>query len=99
MNAAREKVEREGVCRVCGDGPAAKLEAAHLVPRSVSKSAFESPELVVPLCGRFGCFAHQRFDGHQLDLLPFVTYEEQAAMVERVGIMRAFKILTGAFPT
>lgn len=86
MNAAREKVEREERCRVCHVGPAYKLEAAHLWPRSRGASGFDEPDLIVPLCSTvFGGTCHADFDDHRLDLLPFLTLGEQVATVRAAG--------------
>lgn len=99
MNAAREKVEREGRCRVCGFGPAERLEAAHTWDRSLGGPGFDEPDAVVPLCstssGGPGC--HQAYDDHQLDLLPYLTTDEQVALVRLAGsIERARSRAMGA---
>jgi len=81
---ARKKVEREGVCRVCGFGMVEGLEAAHVIGRehdrclSGSSVRYVNPDSVVPLCGGVltrGC--HGKYDAHQLDLLPYLTGEEK----------------------
>jgi hypothetical protein len=97
VNAGREKVETEGRCRVCGDGPAWKLEAAHTWDRSLGKSSFDDPDLVVPLCGELhGTGCHQLFDRHSLNLLPYLTLQEQLALVKAAGgIARAMKRAVG----
>lgn len=99
---ARAKVEREGKCRlsdhplhVC-DGP---LEAAHTVRRKYDTRVqahrldylWVNPDSVVPLCPA----AHREYDAYRLDLLPFLTLDEQADAVRRVGIVRALARLTG----
>lgn len=95
MNAAREKVEREG-CRVCG-APARQCDAAHLVDRGTAGGNFDDPDITIPLCsaikGGAGC--HGDYDAHRLDVLPYLTLEEQAAMVKKIGIVRAYKRATG----
>lgn len=87
MNAAREKVEREGVCRVCGAGGPDVLDAAHVWNRGQGGPGFDEPDAVVPLCSRrkggLGC--HEDYDAHQLDLLPFLTTAEQVALVRYAG--------------
>lgn len=96
MNAGREKVEKEGVCRVCGEGPASKLEAAHTFDRSLGKSTFDDPDLIVPLCGRFGNHCHQLYDANRLNLLPYLKSHEQVALVRVAGgIERARKRAVG----
>ncbi len=92
MNAAREKVELEGVCRSCGDRNTGHLDAAHLWPRSMGGRGFEDPARVIPLCslikGGAGC--HDDFDSHRLDVLDLLTLEEQVALVRDAhGIERA----------
>jgi hypothetical protein len=86
VNAAREKVEAEGQCRVCG-APADVCDAAHLWNRSQGGGGFEDPSLVVPLCasikGGPGC--HDAYDAYLLDLLPYLTTEEQVALVRSAG--------------
>lgn len=91
MNAAREKVEREGGCRVCG-APARQCDAAHLWNRSQGARGFDDPDLTLPLCSKIkgaerGC--HDLYDAHRLDLLPYLTLEEELALV------RAAKPSTG----
>lgn len=46
---------------------------------------------VVPLCQN----CHLAYDAHKLDLLPYLTNEEQASAVAAVGIVRAVRRLTG----
>lgn len=86
MNAAREKVEAEGQCRVCGV-EADRCDAAHLWNRSQGGGGFEEPDLIVPLCsaikGGTGC--HDAYDAYQLDLLPYLRPEEAAALVLACG--------------
>lgn len=86
MNAAREKVEREGGCRVCG-APADVCDAAHTWNRGQGGAGFDDPDAVVPLCSRIkggdGC--HDDYDAHRLDLLPYLTADEQVALVRYAG--------------
>lgn len=98
MNPARAKVEREGVCRVCGLGGPDVLDAAHTWDRSLGGGGFDDPDLIVPLCsaikGGLGC--HDAYDARQLDLLPYLTLDEQVAMVRAAGgIERARDRATG----
>ncbi len=102
--AAREKVARERVCRVCGlDGMpvsgGGRIEAAHLAPRRydpldpATGGQRVDPGNIVPLCQAH----HEAFDAHRLDLLPYVTAEEQAVCVAAMGgIIQAYQRLTGA---
>ena len=38
---------------------------------------------------------HMAYDAHKLDLLPYLNYAEQAKVVADLGIVRAYKRLTG----
>lgn len=89
---ARAKAEAEG-CRVHGrtgelcQGP---LETAHVVGRRFDREVspgvlFVDHEDVIGLCKS----AHLAYDAGQLDLLPYLTYREQAAAVKHVGLERA----------
>lgn len=97
MNRAREKVESEQACRVCGEGPAEKLDAAHLVDRSLASGGYNNPLNVIPLCskhkGGVGC--HEDYDGHRLSILPYLTRDEEVRVVQQLGITRSYKRLTG----
>lgn len=93
---AREKVEREGRCRVCGQS-APKLEAAHVIGREHDepkvpggKTLWVNPDRIVPLCGSLNppwgdqdC--HVEYDAHRLDLLPVLTLDEQLQAVRDAG--------------
>lgn len=82
---ARAKVDREGECRLCSSHY--DLQAAHVVPRSIGGEQLE--ESTVPLCAE----CHRKFDAHELDLLPALTYAEQAEAVRLIGISRAYRRL------
>ena len=94
--AFREKVESEmNRCRVCGQSPA---DAAHIIARSqVSPPKGEDPRNGLPLCRRH----HRAYDiadpqtGRTLDIIPYLTSEEQAYAVELIGIERAYRRLVG----
>lgn len=98
---ARAKVESERCCRVCQARE--RVQAAHTIGRThdkakpkllltgVTATLFVDPVDVVPLCERH----HQAYDKRELDLLPFLTIEEQAAAVSHVGIISALRRLTG----
>lgn len=95
MNAAREKVEAEGRCRTCDDPRPGVLDAAHLIPRSVkSGQGFEDPDGIVPLCSRIkgGAGCHDDYDAHRLELLPYLTLDEQLAAVRLAGGIEAARV-------
>lgn len=88
--AARAKVDAEGCCRVCGSPD--DVQAAHTVGRSYDPPTGKvRPIDIVPLCG----LCHRAYDGRSLDLLAHLTYAEQAAAVEHLGLARAAHRLTG----
>lgn len=85
------KVEEEGFCRVCGRA-GVKLDCAHVVPRSrVGMGPAEDARNFVPLC-HDRC--HPDYDQGRLDLLPYLTNDEQAYAVELVGLEEARRYLT-----
>jgi 5-methylcytosine-specific restriction endonuclease McrA len=90
--AAREKVETEAQCRVCDIG-GVQLDAAHIIPRSVSSLEGSMDALnIVSLCRR----CHTAYDSHELDLLPYLTVDEQAhACKVARGLESARQIITG----
>ncbi len=65
-------------------------EAAHVVPRSLGGR--QSAESTVPLCRT----CHRFYDAGQLDLLPALTFQEQAEAVSVLGIVRALQQLSPA---
>jgi hypothetical protein len=84
--AARAKVDAEGECRVCQSPH--DLQAAHTVGRSHDPTTGKvRPVDVVPLCGP----CHRQYDARALSLLPYLTHDEQAAAVEHVGIVSAYR--------
>ena len=87
MNAARQKIERQGRCRVCGLGPTDVLDAAHLWNRSQGGPGYDDAEAIVPLCSRIkgGLGCHDAYDAYRLDLLPYLTTAEQVALVRYAG--------------
>jgi 5-methylcytosine-specific restriction endonuclease McrA len=89
-SAARAKVEAEMVCRVCLVHGA--LDAAHIVPRSRIGAGLggEDPRNIVPLCR----FHHAEYDQGTLDLLPYLTRDEQAYAVVLVGLYEAYRRTT-----
>ena len=84
-DAARAKVLRESECRLCA--ARGELDAAHVVPRSLGGGMREVD--VVPLCRD----CHAATDQHRVDLLPALTYAEQAEAVRVLGIERAYRRL------
>lgn len=87
--AARDKVEEEGCCRVCGSsGP---LEAAHTIGRArqdemvVGPRGGETltvkPESIIPLCRS----CHEQYDSRRLDILAYLFLPEQVNAVEAAG--------------
>jgi len=87
--AARAKVAQERNCRVCGSQDT--VQAAHTIGRTHDPVDGVVRAIdVVPLC----VVCHQLFDARRLDLLPYLSYGEQAAAVEHVGIVSALRRLT-----
>lgn len=97
---ARAKVENEGRCRLADpanvgyersgacDGP---LEAAHTVERRHDDGERTvQPCDVIPLCK----LHHMRYDARRISILELLTHEEQAAAVDKLGIVRALRRLT-----
>jgi hypothetical protein len=98
MTLARAKCDLEGVCRVMArggkpavvglcDGP---LEAAHIVERRYDDAPTVPTPDIVPLCA----YHHARYDARRLSILEYLDHDEQAAAVEKLGIMRALRRLT-----
>ena len=86
--AARAKVEADNECRVCGPWG---VEEAHTIGRKHDPANGKvRPVDVVGLCPEH----HRLYDARKFNLLPYLTYEEQAAAVEHVGIVRALRRLT-----
>lgn len=92
--AARAKVAREGMCRVrlgrAYGGCEGPVQAAHVIGRATDRKnangvAVVVAEAVVPLC----LSHHQKYDTHQLDLLPYLTLPEQVYAVEAAGGIEA----------
>ena len=94
---ARAKVEREGACRIGATVCLNSLgvDAAHLIPRSrIPGPECMAESNIVPLCRAH----HTAFDAGRLDLLPFLTRDEQAYATFLVGIHEAYTRLTGQAP-
>lgn len=90
MTAARLKVLDEGSCRACGSPY--DLDPAHIIPRSRigPRGGAEDPRNVVPLCRR----CHDAQHAHRLELLPHLHRDEQAYVVELVGLGEAYRRVT-----
>lgn len=87
----RRKVDEEGACRFCGRRDR-RLEAAHVIPRSVAPGpANQGAVNVVPLCAGdvTGPGCHQRYDAHEISLLGRLTVREEAAAVLVAGGLEA----------
>ena len=85
--AQREK--KATGCRLHGlaCGP---TDAAHIVDRSLG--GCDDAACTIPLCRT----AHEAYDAHELDILPLLTYDEQAHAVGHLGILRALERITGS---
>ena len=81
---ATNKKKAEGRCRIpgCHDR---NTQAAHVIDRSIGGGQDHAD--TIPLCQKH----HQLYDTYELDLLPYLTYAEQAAAVAKVGIVRALE--------
>lgn len=82
-------IDRDTPCRICG--LQGRTERAHVSGRAYDrrqgKTRIVDPETVVPLCGPFGDSqaCHTRVDRGEIDLLPYLTVEEQARAVSDLG--------------
>lgn len=56
------------------------------------QDVYVHPEEVVPLCRA----CHTAYDEHRLDLLPYLTYTEQARVALHLGLVRGLRRTTGA---
>lgn len=106
---ARDKVEEEGQCRICGipdgsvvDGFYVHLEAAHTIGRKQQDEVRVGPRggevLVVKRESTVPLCTdcHRAYDEHRLDLLPFLFLPEQIDAVKAAGgIALANKRLSG----
>lgn len=100
---ALAKVKAEGRCRVCGKDRC-RLESAHTIGREHDRPKphpdviasdgplWVDPRDVVALCAEH----HRAFDARELDLLPYLSKDEQASAVAHVGIIAATHRLTGS---
>jgi hypothetical protein len=85
----KAKVERQG-CRVSGalygEWP---IDPAHVTPRAIG--GCDDPLCVVGLRRDL----HRLYDDGELDILPYLTLDEQAHAVKHLGILGALKRTTG----
>ena len=94
---AELKKEQEGACRVCAshnivtDGP---LESSHVIGREHDRwredlqAYWVDPDSVVPMCG----LHHESYHARDLDLLPYLTLDEQLVAVDQAnGIYSAYR--------
>jgi hypothetical protein len=83
------EIDANTPCLVCGlEG---RTERAHITPRARDekrgKVRYVNPLDIVPLCGPSGDShsCHHRFDAGEIDLLPYLSPEQQTRAVERMG--------------
>jgi hypothetical protein len=82
---ADEKCRQEGRCRRCGVN---RIERAHLAPRTHdervkvgSKKRRVAADNCVPLCPS----CHRKFDHREIDILEYLTIDEQLHVVRALG--------------
>jgi hypothetical protein len=97
-DGAREKVRREGRCRLCPE--VYGLQFAHTIGRVHDEKVqledgtfaiFVDPFDGIPLCPQ----CHQDYDHRRVSILEVMTLEEQAAAVSHIGLVRALHRLSG----
>ena len=89
--AARDKCEAENNrCRVCKK---VGVDAAHVIPRSRNGTeANMSADAIIPLCR----FCHNKQHLEKLDILPYLTLDEQVMAVRNAGgLVTAYRYTTG----
>jgi hypothetical protein len=103
---ARAKVEHEGCCRICkkSEAPGRPLEAAHVLGREhdepkVSRTTGEilqelyvKPERIFPACGPSPGGCHGEAERNEINVLQFLTLEEQLQAVKDAGGIEAARI-------
>lgn len=87
---ARAKVESEGRCRLADAHCSGPLAAAHVTGRAHDAEATVQPCDIVPLCTEH----HGAYDSRRVSILEVLTLEEQAAAVQKLGLIRALRRLT-----
>jgi hypothetical protein len=82
----RWESSREGLvqCRACGVG---NVDVHHVVHRRLGGDGH--PDNLIPLCRDCHQAAHDR----KLDLLPYLTLDEQGYAASLIGIERAHRLL------
>lgn len=96
--AQKAKVQREGprldrslpfVRELFGDRPLGEIDPAHIAPRP--QGGCDSEHCICPLPR----LLHELYDEGKLDLLPWLTKEEQAHAALHLGLQAAIKRTTG----
>lgn len=65
------------------------VDPAHVIPRSLGGCNHEDCTVGLPRR------VHRAYDRGEVDLLPYLSHDEQAHAVSHVGILSALKITTG----
>lgn len=81
-----QRAKAKAGCRVTGVEHA---DPAHVVDRSLG--GCDDPLCTVPLAR----LVHDAYDRGEVDLLPYLTREEQAHAVGHLGLLRALRRITG----
>jgi hypothetical protein len=85
------EVQTGNACIVCWRSP---TDRAHLIDRSLAPDPYSDPARVVYLCREH----HDAYDGHTLDLLPYLEprhRHELARGVEIFGLVGTLERVTG----
>lgn len=85
----KAKVEREGARVPYSHEWTGPIDAAHVVPRSLG--GCDHPDCVVGLERA----VHRAYDEGHVDLLPYLTLEEQAHAASHLGLLGALRRTTG----
>jgi len=89
---AYEKLAHDGRCRAADVECAGKVDPHHIVPRSAGLGdILDAASNIVPLCR----LHHDLYHAGDLDLLPYLSHDEQAYAVFLVGWERAGRYMTG----
>lgn len=103
---ARAKVDEEGCCRICKRPPAPgrPIEAAHVLGREhdepmVSRSTGEilrvlyvAPDRIFPACGPSPSGCHGMAERKEINVLPYLTLEEELQAIRDAGSIEAARI-------
>jgi hypothetical protein len=103
---ARAKVEHERCCRICKkeEAPGRPLEAAHVLGREhdepkvsrttgeILKELYVDPNRIFPACGPFPAGCHGDAEYRRINVLPYLTLEEQLQAVKDAGGIEAARI-------